>query len=46
MFICDFHREQAWERWFNAIKNGAHMIKSEMLYKFRRIARSRTEKEF
>ena len=45
VFICDFHREQAWERWLNAIKNGARMIKSEMLCKFRRIARSRTEKE-
>ena len=45
VFICDFHREQAWERWLNAIKNGACMIKNEMLCKFRRIARSRTEKE-
>ena len=45
VFICDFNREQAWERWLNAIKNGARMIKSEMLCKFRRIARSRTEKE-
>ena len=45
MFICDFHREQAWERWLSAIKNGARIIKSEMLCKFRRIARSRTEKE-
>ena len=45
MFICDFHREQVWEGWLNAIKNGARMIKSEMLRKFRRIARSRTEKE-
>ena len=45
MFICDFHREQAWRRWLNAIKNGARMIKCEMLCKFRRTARSRTEKE-
>ena len=45
VFICDFHREQAWETWLNAIKNGARMIKSEMLCKFRRIARSRTAKE-
>ena len=43
MFICDFHREQAWERWLNAIKNGARMIKSEMLCKFRRIARKEKE---
>ena len=46
MFICDFHRGKACERWLNAIKNGARMIKSEILCKFKRIARSRTEKEF
>ena len=44
VFICDFHREQAWERWLNAIRNGVRMIKIEMLSKFRRISRSRTEK--
>ena len=43
VFICHFHREQAWERWLNAIKNGARMIKSEMLCKFRRIARKEKE---
>ena len=42
VFICDFHHE-AWERWLNAIKNGARMIKNEMLCKFRRIARSKAE---
>ena len=44
VFICDFHREQAWERWLNAIRNGVRMIKIEMLSKFRRISKSRTEK--
>ena len=44
VFICDFHREQAWERWLNAIRSGVRMIKIEMLSKFRRISRSRTEK--
>ena len=43
VFICDFHHEEAWERWLNAIKNGARMIKNEMLCKFRRIARSKAE---
>ena len=46
VFICGFHCEQAWQRWLNAIKNVARMIKSEMLCKFRRVARSRTENEF
>ena len=44
VFICYFHRQQAWKPWLNAIKNGVRMIKIEMLSKFRRIARSRTEK--
>ena len=42
---CDFHREQAWERWLSATKNGARMIKEVMLRKFRRIARARSEGE-
>ena len=45
VFICDFYHEPAWERWVNAIKTGAGLIKSEMLCNFRRIAWSRTEKE-
>ena len=29
--MCLFvDREQAWERWLGAIKNGAHMVKSEI----------------
>ena len=31
VLICDFHREQAWERWLNATKNGARMMKDIML---------------
>ena len=45
MFICGFHREQTRERWLSAMKNVARIDKSEILCKFRRIARSRTEKE-
>ena len=29
--ICDFHRERAWERWLNAAKNGARMVKDTIL---------------
>ena len=32
--IYDFHREQAWERWLNATKNGARMVKDIKLCKF------------
>ena len=43
VFICDFHREQAWDRWLNKTDNGARMIKNEMLCKFRHIASASTE---
>ena len=45
VLICDFHREQAWERWLNATKNGARMVKDIMFCKFRRIAEARTTDE-
>ena len=32
--ICDFQREQAWERQLNATKNGASMVKDIKLCKF------------
>ncbi|XP_078349678.1 uncharacterized protein LOC144634557 [Oculina patagonica] len=46
VFICDFHREQAWERWLSKGANGASPFKKEILCRFRRIARAATEKEY
>ena len=43
MFLCDFHREQAWERWTAKAANGVSPIKDEVLAKFRLIANSETE---
>ena len=31
VLICDFQREQALERWLNATKNGARMVKDIIL---------------
>ncbi|XP_065682897.1 uncharacterized protein LOC136071707 isoform X1 [Hydra vulgaris] len=42
VLICDFHREQAWERWFNKVNNGASEIKIEMLAKLRKVARAQS----
>ncbi|XP_065645894.1 uncharacterized protein LOC136076410 [Hydra vulgaris] len=42
VLICDFHREQAWERWFNKVNNGGSEIKVAMLCKLRKIARARS----
>lgn len=44
VFLCDFHREQAWERWTAKATNGVLPIKDEVLAKCRLIANSDTEK--
>ena len=43
VFICDFHREQSWERWIVKKSNGCLHRKGDLLPKLRRIARSRTK---
>ena len=45
VFICDFHREQAWERWLSKKSNGCVERKQEILAKLRRVAHALTEKE-
>ena len=40
--LCDFHREQAWERWLAKKANGCSQRKGDILPFLRRIARSRT----
>ncbi|XP_031551338.1 uncharacterized protein LOC116288650 [Actinia tenebrosa] len=45
VYICDFHREQAWERWLSKGTNGLTEKKDLLLAKLRAIARSRTEQE-
>ena len=46
MYLCDFHREQAWERWLASSHNGvAKDDKSHCLALMRAIARSMTDDE-
>ncbi len=45
VFICDFHREQALEKWLSKTSNGCREIKDQVLVKLRKIARSSTVKE-
>lgn len=45
VFICDFHREQAWERWLAKKGNGCSDIKQEALAKLQRMARASTDAE-
>jgi len=42
VYICDFHREQAWERWLNKKENGLSDKKNHVLCILRRIAREET----
>ena len=42
VFICDFHREQAWDRWFTKKDHGCSGRKGDIIPKLRRIARSKT----
>ena len=41
-FICDFHRDHAWERWFNKRTNGHSEEKSKTVPLLWRIAHSET----
>ncbi|XP_046841012.1 uncharacterized protein LOC124435106 [Xenia sp. Carnegie-2017] len=45
-YICDFHREQAWERWLSKSSNGLLPLKNMILAKLRLIARARTEADY
>ncbi|XP_065645230.1 uncharacterized protein LOC136075723 [Hydra vulgaris] len=42
VFICDFHREQAWERWLSKTTNGCSMIKDDIKVRLRDIAHTKT----
>ena len=46
VYLCDFHREQAWERWLSASHNNCTNVKAEILVMLRNIANSRTQEEF
>ena len=46
IYICDFHREQAWERWLSKSSNGLLNEKQKVLAKLRAIAKARTEEEY
>ena len=43
VYLCDFHREQTWDRWLNASHNGVQLYKSQILYLLRNIATASTE---
>ena len=42
-YICEFHREQCWERWLRKADNGLNHQRDEVLSLLRNVARSPTE---
>lgn len=40
VYLCDFHREQAWTRWVSATNNGVRAYRTEVLARLRRVARA------
>ena len=46
VLICDFHREQAWERWCKSTKHGVAPFKDEILARLRQLARAESEVNF
>ena len=46
VLICDFHREQAWDRWLSAAANGMRSNKDTALSSMRRIANAESVEEY
>ena len=42
-YICDFHREQCWERWLRKVDNGLTEHREEVIQLLRGISKSPTE---
>ena len=40
MNLCDFHREQAWERWVSTTEHGVTAVKGAVVSQLRKIARA------
>ena len=46
MFLCDFHREQAWLRWLSSVSNGMRDNKELVLPMLRKIASSESKEDY
>jgi hypothetical protein len=46
VYICDFHREQCWERWVSMTKHGVTSVKDQVLAYLRQIASATTVQEY
>ena len=46
LYLCDFHREQAWERWVSKAANGVSDCKEEVLCRIRRDAHASSSTKY
>ena len=46
VYLCDFHREQAWTRWVNKHDHKVTHVKEEVLARLRKIAHAESETDF
>ena len=46
LYLCDFHREQAWERWVSKVTNGVNKVKDEVLSRLRRVAHASSPSKY
>ena len=46
VWLCDFHQQQAWVRWFSTIANGMRQDKDKALAFLRNVALSETVDEY
>ena len=46
LYLCDFHREQAWERWVSKAANGVSHCKEEVLSRLRRVAHATSPQKY
>ena len=40
VYLCDFHREQEWNRWVNKVDNGVERSSESALKKYRTLCKS------
>ena len=46
VYLCDFHREQAWERWVRTTAHGVSQERDAVLSQLRRIAHASSEEVY
>ena len=46
VLLCDFHREQSWDRWLKTTSNGMRLVRQSVLLSLRKIANAECEEDY